>query len=74
MSFFQYFQKSKCDTADLAKDRLQALGNRQPTNIIHTIKEDILELLSGYKEVAIQNVSVKHDKKRSTLNLAIPID
>jgi len=74
MSFFHYFQKNKCDTANLAKDRLQALSNPQPQSIISALKEDILALLSGYKEVAVQKVSIKHDKKRSTLNLAIPID
>lgn len=73
MNFLNYFKASKCETANQAKERLQALGNKQPTNIISALKEDIMNAISGYQEVILQQVTVKHDKKRSVINLAIPL-
>ncbi len=73
MNILKLFQRSKCETASQAKSRLQAIGRGSKTNIIDTIREDIMNILSSYHEVSSKNVKFTHDKKRSTLNLAIPL-
>lgn len=73
MKILKLFKKHKCETADHAKSRLHAMSKKPRSNIIDTIREDILSMLSSYQEVSSKNIKFTHDKKRSILNLAIPL-
>ena len=73
MNLFPFLRK-KCDTANLAKERLQvAVGHSNPNDIIAIIKSDILDILSKYDEVSQNAINFRHDKKKSMLKLAIPV-
>ncbi len=73
MSLFPFFKKNQCNTAQCAKNRLQASVRKPGTDVVSNIKTAILEAVAQHPSIQENKVIFSRDKKRSALYITIPI-
>jgi septum formation topological specificity factor MinE len=73
MSLFHFFKKDQCNTAQFAKNRLQASVRKPGTDVVSNIKTAILEAVAQHPGVQENKVTFSSDKKQSALYITIPI-
>ena len=84
MSLLNYFRSNKNNTAQLAKDRLQIIvaherGQRSGPDYLPELRNDILQVIRKYIDIAPEQVSVQLEQKGShlsvlELNVMLPDD
>ena len=81
MSFFDYFTKRRNNTASIAKERLQVIvaherNKRTQPDYLPQLQKDIMEVISKYVDVDLEQVDVQLDNNGNCavleLNVTLP--
>jgi len=81
MSIFDYFRKSRDDSAAIAKERLQIIvaherAKRREPDFLPSLQKELLEVIRKYVEVDQNDVEVQLDRNGNCsvleLNITLP--
>lgn len=74
MALLDYFKTSKKKSANLAKERLQIIvahqrNQRNASDYLTQMKQDILDVVRKYVEIDVEQVSVQLEQKDDSLSV-----
>ena len=81
MNFFEYFTRKRGDSASVAKERLQVIvaherNKRRQPDYLPQLQRDIMEVISKYVDVDLDDVDVQLDNNGNCavleLNVTLP--